>query len=186
MKKANSSGFLFLDDLKHIFKTKQTITLDGTSNLSLPDIYAVAHSDTKVVIKPEKKILERIEAVRAAMMLQIDSGVPIYGVSSAYGGQAGRVLNQGDTKDRYHQAKKISEAIVHVDVSTGPAIPVNIVRAAMLIRINMLLPGYSAIRLELLDKIAQLLNSHLTPVVGFYGTLGASGDLAHNGRLVSV
>jgi len=175
-----------VNKLATIFNSPQQIELDGESTLSLSDVYTVANFNSPVLLTPNPSVLQRIKAVRSAMLEQIESGVPIYGVSSAYGGQAGRVLNEGGTTDRYKKAKQISQAIVHVDVSTGPEIPINIVRAAMLLRVNMLLPGYSSIRLELLETIAQLLNKGITPVVGFYGTLGASGDLAHNGRLASV
>lgn len=175
-----------VQELARLFQPTESVSLDGLTSLKMAEIYSVANSESKVALNPDSSVKDRSNAVRSSMLDQISTGVPIYGVSSAYGGQAGRVLNEGDVDIRYKQAKKISQSILHVDVSTGPIIPIKIVRAAMLIRVNMLLPGYSSIRLEILEKITQLLNAEITPIVGFYGTLGASGDLAHNGRLVSM
>jgi histidine ammonia-lyase len=83
-------------------------------------------------------------------------------------------------------AKKISESILFTDVSVGPKLPPQLVRAAMLIRANMLLQGVSAVKQKDIEVFITLLNKNITPIVGSYGSLGASGDLAQNCRVLSA
>ena len=56
-------------------------------------------------------------------------------------------------------------------------LPADVVRAAMLLRIATFVTGTSAVRNELVDALAMLLNRGVTPVVPRYGSVGASGDL---------
>lgn len=162
------------------------VVLTGERTLSLANIVAVAKHDVPVNIKPSSEIKQKSEMIFKQMLSQVQDGVPIYGTTSAYGGQASRVLTDGTRQKRVKDATALSNAIVHVDVSTGDPLPKELTRAAMLIRTNMLLTGHSAIRFEQLDLLAALLNNGITPVVGRYGTVSASGDLAQNGRVLSV
>ena len=61
--------------------------------------------------------------------------------------------------------------------ATGQPLGADIVRAALLLRVATFATGASAVRLELVESLAALLNRGLTPVVPRYGSVGASGDL---------
>lgn len=161
------------------------VVLNG-NNLSINEIIAVAFHNTKVSLTKDKKILGRISKSYEKMIQDVEDGVPIYGCNSGYGQQASRVLTQGSKSQRKKIAKQISEGISHIDVSTGPIFEKAIVRAAIVIRVNMLVRGVSAVRIEDLNVLISMLNNHVTPIVNQYGGIGASGDLAHNARILSA
>jgi hypothetical protein len=51
------------------------------------------------------------------------------------------------------------------------------VRGAILVRINSLIRGHSAVRWELLEKMATLLRENITPFVPLRGSISASGGM---------
>ncbi|MHB8586152.1 MAG: histidine ammonia-lyase [Thermoplasmatota archaeon] len=59
----------------------------------------------------------------------------------------------------------------------GEPLPDDIVRAMLVLRANALAVGKSGVRPVLVERIADLLNHGITPVVPSRGSLGASGDL---------
>jgi histidine ammonia-lyase len=60
----------------------------------------------------------------------------------------------------------------------GDPLPVEVVRAIMAIRANILAKGLSGIRPVVAQRLCDLLNRGITPVVPMRGSVGASGDLA--------
>lgn len=60
----------------------------------------------------------------------------------------------------------------------GEPLPIDVVRAMMLIRANTLTMGLSGIRPVVAEMLCDLLNHGITPVVPMRGSVGASGDLA--------
>lgn len=49
------------------------------------------------------------------------------------------------------------------------------VRGAMLVRLNSLIRGHSAVRWELIEKLNDVLNANITPLVPLRGSISASG-----------
>jgi histidine ammonia-lyase len=95
-------------------------------------------------------------------------------------GQCGN--NSGPSSERLKCARAISRAISIVDVGVGPYFQADVVRAAILIRINMLLKGFSGVKLADLECYRVLLNGGITPVVAQYGGLAAEIAVSRNDR----
>ena len=60
----------------------------------------------------------------------------------------------------------------------GSPLSTSVVRGMMLIRANVLAKGLSGIRPVVAERICDLLNHKITPVIPSRGSVGASGDLA--------
>jgi histidine ammonia-lyase len=161
------------------------VALSG-KDLGVPEILAVARHNAVVHLTKEPDVLTRITACYDRMMQDVEVGIPVYGCNTGYGAQAAQVLATGSPSARLWFARTVSESIGHTDVAVGPVFPKDVIRAAMLIRVNMLLGGVSAVKIADLELYGHLLNCQITPLVNQYGGLGASGDLAHNGRIVSA
>lgn len=170
---------------REINSQTNSVVLTGTS-LTLGDINTVGRKNAKVIFTDDKKILQRIRSCYQNMIENVENGIPVYGCNTGYGAQASRILINGTKKERIELAKKISEGITHVDVSVGPEFEKDITRGAILIRMNMLMKGLSGIKIKDINTLRQLLNKQLTPVVNKYGGIGASGDLAHNCRILNA
>ena len=165
---------------------KATVALTGIPRLGIQEILHVAHNRPGVILDLDNDSREAIEACYQCMIKQVKDGVPIYGTNSSFGEQASRLRINHEEKKRIKSAKEISESLLFTDVSVGPDLPDELVRAAMLIRANMLLQGVSAVKLQDIEVFITLLDKNITPVVGAYGSLGASGDLAQNCRILSA
>jgi len=68
----------------------------------------------------------------------------------------------------------------------GEPLAREVVRAMMLIRANVLAKGLSGIRPLVAERICELINLGVTPVVPSQGSVGASGDLAPLAHMAMV
>jgi histidine ammonia-lyase len=113
------------------------------------------------VLKAEKLVRELVA-----------SGATTYGINTGIGELSNVVLSASE--NRSLQANIIRSHCVGV----GEALPVETVRAIMLLRANALAKGMSGNRLQLLEMLLDMLNRGVHPVVPSKGSVGASGDLA--------
>ncbi len=100
------------------------------------------------------------------------SDSPIYGINTGFGSLCDRSVSKSEI-EILQQNLVMSHAC-----GMGDEVPQEIVRLMLLLKIQSLSYGYSAIRLSTVERLVEFFNSGITPVVYMYGSLGASGDLA--------
>jgi histidine ammonia-lyase len=144
-----------------------TVTLDGDS-LTIDAVEAVAHG-AEVRFAPAA--LVAVARNRDALEAAIEAGERIYGVTTGLGALVSETVDAADST--------VQRAVLRSHAAgVGALLPEEAVRAALLVRLNCLLRGRSGIRVDVLERIAYMLNEHLTPAVPRTGSVGASGDLA--------
>jgi phenylalanine ammonia-lyase len=150
----------------------------GARVLSLEDVEQTARHDRVVELAPVSRAL--IIKGRAALEEQLARGERIYGVNTGVGGNIKFVLTPDQAELLQHNIMR------HLSCATGAPLPVDVVRAAMLLRVATFATGASAVRPEVVDALIQLLNRGITPVVPRYGSVGASGDLMPSAYVARV
>src|SRR5690606_37195613 len=102
----------------------------------------------------------------------IAEGRPVYGVSTGFGALADVAISPED-----RAALQVNLLRSHA-AGVGPPLPDDVVRAALLLRAQALARGYSGVRPIVVERLIDLLNARIHPVVPEQGSVGASGDLA--------
>jgi histidine ammonia-lyase len=142
----------------------------GVNPVSFADVVAVARHGAGVVLSDES--LVAIEGSRAAVEKLASAATPTYGVSTGFGALATRHI---PTEMRAQLQRSLIRS--HA-ATTGPEVEREVVRATMLLRLSTLATGRTGVRPEIAQTIAALLTHGITPLIGEYGSLGCSGDLA--------
>ena len=94
-----------------------------------------------------------------------------YGINTGFG----FLQNVRINKD---QLKKLQENLLQSHAcGIGEEVPVEIVRLMLLLKIKSLSYGFSGVSTELVDRLINMYNQGVNPVVYTQGSLGASGDL---------
>jgi histidine ammonia-lyase len=146
-----------------------TVICDGQS-LKIEDVVRVARFNEKVDIAPDA--IERINKCRGLLDRKIDAREIMYGVNTGIGEFSEVVL----TDEQVGQFQKY--LIYNHAAGIGEPFPVEVVRAAMLSRINVHCKGKSGCRRDIPLTYIELLNKGVIPVVCEKGSVGACGDLS--------
>lgn len=109
-----------------------------------------------------------------------DDAAPRYGFNTG----VGTLKNVRISKENIERFQKLY--IKSHSVGVGEPLDIEIVRAAMLLQAKALSKGYSGVRPLIIDKLVEMLNKCVHPVVPEQGSLGASGDLAPLTHIASV
>jgi histidine ammonia-lyase len=102
----------------------------------------------------------------------VASGDTVYGVNTGFGQLAS--VRIGDDELAHLQENLVRSHAVGV----GEDLDDDIVRLVMLMKVIALAEGFSGVRLELVEKLCDLINNNIYPRIPSRGSVGASGDLA--------
>ena len=145
------------------------VQLDG-EHLTIEDVCDVAERDAAVSLLPAA--VARMQASREPVERLAEGDDPIYGVNTGVGLLADIRVPREDL-----DLLQLNVVRSHA-AGVGPPLGRAVVRAMMLIRANVLAKGFSGIRPVVAERLCDLLNRGVTPMIPEQGSVGASGDLA--------
>jgi histidine ammonia-lyase len=151
------------------------IVIDGNS-LSISDIFNVVFNEYSIELSAEAK--QKIIRSRDLIDKWVKNDSAIYGVTTGFGEFANVKINATEIE-------QLQKNLIHSHAAgTGSFLPIEVVKAMLLLRINTLIKGYSGIRLETVEFMIKMLNNNIIPLIPSQGSVGASGDLVPLSHLV--
>jgi histidine ammonia-lyase len=154
-----------------------TVVLDGSS-LTIEQVNEVARGHARVKLAPKAR--EAVKRCRQVVQDLVDEGQLIYGVTTGIG-ELARVKVSPE-----HGAELQKRIVYSHSAGVGDFFEEEEVRAAMLLRANVLAKGYSAVRLSTLETLIKLLNQNVIPAINEKGSVGTSGDLSPLSQMAEV
>jgi histidine ammonia-lyase len=97
---------------------------------------------------------------------------PIYGINTGFGSLCNVVIPDNELEQLQ------ANLVMSHACGTGDEVPQEIVKLMLLLKVKALAYGKSAVQLETVERLIDLYNNDILPVVYQQGSLGASGDLA--------
>lgn len=101
-----------------------------------------------------------------------DSDTPIYGVNTGFGALHDRSIAKRDL------AQLQKNLVMSHACGSGEPVPAEIVRVMLVLKVQNMAFGHSAVALSTVQRLIDMHNADVLPVVYERGSLGASGDLA--------
>lgn len=154
-----------------------SIELSG-HGLTIVDVERVARGRERVTLSDAAR--DNLAASRAFVDRLVAQRATVYGVTTGFGKFKNVAISPEQTATL--QANLIRSHATGV----GAPFDEDVVRAAMLIRINSLLRGHSGVRPVVVDCLVALLNHDVYPFVPCQGSVGSSGDLAPLSHIMLV
>ena len=145
------------------------ITIDG-GPLRIEDVVAVANGQATVAVGPG--VAERMAPARSLVEAVVAENRTVYGITTGFG----RLAN---THIKPAAAAQLQVRLLRSHAAgVGERLSDRTVRAMLLLRARTLAQGYSGVRPLIVERLVEMLNRGLLPVVPGQGSVGASGDLA--------
>jgi histidine ammonia-lyase len=140
------------------------------NDLTLEDVQEVAVNRRAVLLAPDAR--ELVEKARAVVDEIVASNKIAYAITTGVG-------KLSDVRIAGDQIRELQVNLVRSHAAgVGEPLSIADTRAMMLLRANSLSKGHSGVRTAVIDRLCEMLNRCVTPVVPSQGSVGASGDLA--------
>lgn len=139
--------------------------------LAIDEIGRILREGEKIELGAEAKeaIIKCREYLDSKME---DIGRPVYGVTTGFGSLCNITIAQDDLSKLQHNLVKSHACGI------GAKLRPEIVRLMLLLKVQSLSYGHSGAQLETIQRLVDMYNYDILPVVYEQGSLGASGDLA--------
>lgn len=126
---------------------------------------------TRIVLSDE--VIQKIRICRDYLDHRMENETEIlYGINTGFGSLCENVISE-ENLGLLQKNLVMSHAC-----GVGDEVPEEITRLMLLLKIQSLSYGHSGVQVETVQRLADLYNNDILPVVYTYGSLGASGDLA--------
>ena len=125
----------------------------------------------------DQKSIEKCIASREFLLRKINAGEIVYGVNSSFGSMCNKIIHDD-------AVELLQENLIRSHAAgLGEPLHPTIALAAVAVRLNSLIKGYSGVSVELLNFMRQVINHQIAPYIPTRGSVGASGDLIHLSHL---
>lgn len=144
--------------------------------LTYPIIEQILEQKKMLVLSEKSVVL--IEKSKAYLDRKMsESNGPLYGINTGFGALCNIEISNSDL------SKLQENLVISHACNLGPEIPSDVVRLMLLLKAHALSKGNSAVQLITVQRILDLYNHDILPIVCEQGSLGASGDLAPLAKL---
>ncbi|PYH45585.1 phenylalanine ammonia-lyase [Aspergillus saccharolyticus JOP 1030-1] len=168
-------------------RANPVVELDG-NRLDIASVVAVAYHGCLPQLSSDPAVITAITDSVRVLMDHLDQGYCVYGVNTGFGGSADSRTDQASALQaallQLTQAGVLTAADTTPGDARGLASPATLtampsawVRASIVVRANSNARGHSAVTLNVLEGLLDLLRHRITPVVPLRGSVSASGDL---------
>ena len=143
----------------------------GSGQLSLSVIKCIIEENQQ--LKLAELAIGRIQKCRTYLDDKLSTNEdPIYGINTGFG------YLQHVKIDKENLTQLQHNLLLSHACGTGQEVPLPIIKLMLLLKIQSLSYGHSAIALSTVQRLVDFYNHDLLPVIYTQGSLGASGDLA--------
>jgi histidine ammonia-lyase len=153
------------------------ILLDGHS-LTLAQLESIADGGEEVGLAPGAA--DAVDRARVVVDRHTAGDTAVYGINTGFGSLSEVKIPKEALGDLQRNLLRSHAAGVDAPL------PARAVRAMMALRANVLAKGYSGVRRVTLERLIDLVNRRVHPIVPSRGSVGASGDLAPLAHLALV
>ncbi len=148
-----------------------TFTIDPTKPLSLHQVRQIIESNATLALSEQAK--QNIAGCRAYLDRKMASQKePVYGINTGFGSLCNVIIPDNEIEQLQ------TNLVMSHACGMGDEVPVEIVRLMLLLKVQALCYGKSAVQLVTVERLVDLYNHRIYPIVYQQGSLGASGDLA--------
>lgn len=139
--------------------------------IKIDQIADILHANKRLILSEQS--IDKIKACRLYLDKIIEqSESPVYGINTGFGSLCNVKIDANQLEQLQHNLL-LSHAC-----GCGDEVPSEIVKIMLLLKIQSLSYGHSAVSIETVEALLHMYNEDILPVVYEQGSLGASGDLA--------